>query len=291
MHLRHLRYLIAVAEHGNFTRAAEALHVSQPTLSQQIQQIEARLGVALLDRSGRTVRMTDAGQAYIAHARRALRELEAGHRAIGDLQDLSRGHVRVAMTPTFTAYLIGPLVAAFQARHPGIDLQLREMTMDTIAAAVAADEVDLGIAFALPPDAELESHPLFAESLNIVVGERHPWAKRGAVRAAELADTRFGLLSPEFITRVHVEAYLRRVEVAPRVSVEVNTIGALLEIVRAGTLTTILPAPVAAVAGLVNLAVDPPVPSRTAALLQRRDACHSAAAKAFASLLREHVSE
>ncbi|HAG59332.1 MAG TPA: transcriptional regulator CynR, partial [Arthrobacter bacterium] len=87
--LRHIRYLTAVAEHQNFTRAAEALHVSQPTLSQQIKQLENSLHVQLLDRSGRTVRLTDAGETYLRYARRALRELDAGTRAIHDVQDLT----------------------------------------------------------------------------------------------------------------------------------------------------------------------------------------------------------
>src|SRR6478735_2675794 len=72
MLLRHIRYLLAVAEHRNFTRAAQALHVSQPTLSQQIRQLEVALGALLLDRTGRSVRLTDAGEAYVSHARRAL---------------------------------------------------------------------------------------------------------------------------------------------------------------------------------------------------------------------------
>jgi len=84
MLLRHIRYLQAVAEHQNFTRAAEALHVSQPTLSQQIRQLEDLLQVQLLDRSGRTVRVTDAGEAYLRHARRALQDLDAGRRRTQD---------------------------------------------------------------------------------------------------------------------------------------------------------------------------------------------------------------
>ena len=115
MQLRHIRYLMAVAEHGNFTRAAAALHVSQPTLSQQIIQLEDRLGVALLDRSGRVIKATDVGRVYIDHAQRALRELDAARRAIHDVQDLSRGTLWLATTPTFTAYLVGPL---FQLRLP-----------------------------------------------------------------------------------------------------------------------------------------------------------------------------
>ncbi|VFT46738.1 DNA-binding transcriptional regulator CynR [Pseudomonas aeruginosa] len=101
MLLRHLRYLLAVAEHRNFTRAAEALHVSQPTLSQQVRQLEEQLRVQLLDRSGRSVRPTDAGELYLLHARRALRELEAAQRAIHEVRDLSRGRLRLGMTPTF----------------------------------------------------------------------------------------------------------------------------------------------------------------------------------------------
>lgn len=111
MELRHLRYLLAVAEHQNFTRAAEALHISQPTLSQQIKQLESTLGAHLLDRSGRTVRPTDAGEAFLVYARRALQDLTAGQRAVHDVHDLSRGSLRLAITPTFTAYLVGPLVA------------------------------------------------------------------------------------------------------------------------------------------------------------------------------------
>lgn len=96
MLLRHVRYLLAVAEHGNFTRTAEALHVSQPTLSLQVRQLGDRLRVQLLDRSGRTVRPTDAGEAYLRCARSALRELEAGRRAVHEVQDLSHGSLRIA---------------------------------------------------------------------------------------------------------------------------------------------------------------------------------------------------
>nr|GFC33671.1 hypothetical protein [Tanacetum cinerariifolium] len=94
-----------IADNGGFTRAAEVLHVSQPTLSQQIRQLEDMLGVVLFDRTSRTVTPTDAGQAYIECARRVLVELAAGKRALHDVKDLSRGTLRLAMTPTFMAYL------------------------------------------------------------------------------------------------------------------------------------------------------------------------------------------
>jgi len=273
MELRALKYLIAVAEHGNFTRAAEALHVSQPALSQQILQMEDRLDAVLLDRSGRTVKVTEAGQAYIAHARRALFELESGRRAIHDVGDLSRGAVRLAMTPTFTAYLIGPLVAAFHARFPAIKVNVLEMSMDTIAAAIEADEVDLGIAFELARCADIESVPLFTESLRVDV--------------SSLAEGELALLSKNFVTRVHIDNYLQASQVAPKVAVEVNTISALVEIVRHSNLFTILPEAIAGQApGLRNLSLASPPPPRTVMLLRRKGAYQSAATRALEDIVR-----
>ncbi|WP_395408109.1 transcriptional regulator CynR [Pseudoduganella sp. UC29_106] len=287
MQLRHIRYLLAVAEHGNFTRAAEALHVSQPTLSQQIIQLEDALGVALLDRSGRSVKVTDAGQVYIEHARRALRELESGRRAIHDVQDLARGELRLATTPTFTAYLVGPLLADFHARYPGVALRLREMSLDTIAAAVAADEVDLGIAFAVSrPVADIECQPLLVERLSVVVGAHHAFAGRSRpITPAELANERLGVLSPDFATRQHVDDYLRAQSIAPAIAIEANTISALTEVVRRSDVVTILPEAIGLQhPDLHNVAITPEPEPRTATLLYRRDAYQSAAAQAFAAL-------
>src|SRR5258706_14548699 len=114
------RYLVAIADHGNFTRAAAELHVSQPALSQRIRQLEEMLGTQLLDRTGRTVRPTDAGQAYIEHARRALREFEAGRRAIRDVHNLDTGTLRLALTPALTTYQLRPLFSRFHWLHPGM---------------------------------------------------------------------------------------------------------------------------------------------------------------------------
>jgi len=290
MELRALKYLIAVAEHGNFTRAAESLHVSQPALSQQILQMEDRLDAVLLDRSGRTVKVTDAGQAYIAHARRALFELESARRAIHDVRDLSRGGVRLAMTPTFTAYLIGPLVAAFHAHFPAITIKVLEMSMDTIAAAIEADEVDLGIAFELGRCADIESLPLFTENLSVVVSDNHPWAGRHSLDPAALADGELALLSKNFVTRVHIDSYLQSVQVAPKVAVEVNTISALVEIVRHSNLLTILPEAIAGqVKGLRNLVLAPRPPPRTVMLLRRKGAYQSGATRALEDTIQREA--
>lgn len=102
-----VRYFLAVPEHRNFTCAAEVLHVSQPMLSQQILQLEDKRRTQWLDRSGRNVQLMDAGAAWMRYAKLALEDLDAGVRAIHDVGELSRGNLRVAVTPTFTAYLVG----------------------------------------------------------------------------------------------------------------------------------------------------------------------------------------
>ncbi|WP_227983788.1 transcriptional regulator CynR [Nocardia spumae] len=293
MELRHIKYLLAVADHGNFTRAAESLHISQPTLSQQIKQLERTLGVILLDRSGRTVRLTDAGQAYAAHARLALRDLDAGERAVHDVQDLSRGHLRVAMTPTFTAYLIGPLVHRFRDAHPGITLAVRETTQDRIEADLAADRLDLGIAFAGAHAAGIEHTALFTERLSLVVGSDHPFAATPrALPVQRLTTAPLGLLSGDFATRVHIDRYFEDSGVVPDIAVEANSISALLEFVRRGSLATVLPDAITrAHPDLHPIPLDPPLPIRTVELLRRHSAYHSAAARAFITVLQDIARE
>jgi LysR family transcriptional regulator, cyn operon transcriptional activator len=285
--LRHLRYLRAVADHGNFTRAAQDLHISQPTLSQQIQQLERGIGAQLLDRSGRTVRLTDAGHAYLAHARRALRELAAGERAVHDVTDLSRGHLRVAVTPTFTAYLVAPLITELHNRHRGITATVRTMTQDSIETQLLADELDLGIAFDQPHLPAVTATPLFAETLVLVVGTTTP---AEPLTAQTIGHHPLALLTPDFATRGHIDAYFAEHRVTPRIAMETNSIQVLTEIVRRTPLATVLPDAITHQhRHLSPVALDPPFPTRIVTLLTREGAYQSAANRAFTELTHEYV--
>jgi len=288
MLLRHIRYLLAVAEQRNFTRAAEALHVSQPTLSQQIRQLEDSLGAALFDRSGRSIRLTDAGEAYVRFARLALQDLEAGKRAMHDVQDLSRGSLRLAMTPTFTAYLIAPLLHRFNSLYPGITLGVEEMTQDRLEAALAEDRLDIGIGFTGMHLADIQGEALFGETLSLMVGAAHPQAGGKTLGARDLEQQALVLLSRDFATRQHIDLYCRQHGIAPRIAIEANSISAIVELVRRGQLATILPAAIAVEQpGLAALELTPALPRRTVALLSRRGAWRSAACQAFAALARQ----
>ncbi|MGR4878385.1 transcriptional regulator CynR [Streptomyces sp. LARHCF249] len=291
LELRHLRYLIAVAEHGSFTRAAEELRISQPTLSQQIRQLERTVGVQLLDRTGRAVRLTDAGATYAHYARGALRDLAAAERAVTDLADLSRGHLRLALTPTFTAYLVGPLTAELHTAHPGITLEVREMPQDRIESGLLADEHDLGLAFHGPHLPGIAAAPLFTETLGLVTAAGASDPPGGeALPVRDLAERRLALLSGDFATRGHIDAYLAAHGVRPHVAVEANSVQALIEIVRRTPLATVLPDAVTHDhPHLRPVPLEPALPPRTVTLLRRQSAYESAAARAFTGLVRRLV--
>lgn len=293
MLLRHIRYFLAVAEHRNFTRASEALHVSQPTLSQQIRQLEDTLRAQLLDRSGRTVQLTDAGKAWLRYAKLALQDLDAASRAIHDVTELSRGTLRIAATPTFTSYLIGATIDRFYRLHPGITIDLHEITQEQIEALLAEDRLDMGIAFEPVHSAEIESQPVFQETLSFAVGSTHPYAtRRKALSGQELEKEPLVLLNSSFATRHFINDYCIRHRIRPRVAIEVNSISAVVEIVRRGQLATILPDRAEREHEELRLVrLDPALPSRTVVILQRKDAYRAAATKAFLELLLQSFAK
>jgi LysR family cyn operon transcriptional activator len=290
---RSIRYLLAVAEQRSFTRAAEVLFVSQPTLSQQIKQLEELLDVQLLDRSGRSVRLTDAGEVYVRHARRALGELDAGKRAIHELQDLSRGSLRLGMTPV-TEYLATPLLNHFNIHHPGISVSTLEMPQDEIENALAEDSIDAGIAFSntLASEAssgDIETHVLFIETLSLAVGRAHPRAgRREPVDRLALEQESLVLLNTDFALRRHFDLYCVEHGITPRIAMETNSLGVIVEIVRLGRLSTILPNSIACSQhGLHPVVLLPEFPHHTISLICRRGAYRSPACRAFAQRAAE----
>jgi len=287
---RSIRYLLSVAENHSFTRAAEALHVSQPTLSQQIKLLEEALDAQLLDRSGRTVRLTDAGEVYVRHARRALEELDAAKRAVVDLEDLSRGYLRLGMTP-ITEYLTTSLVDEFNARYPGIAVSAMEMSQDQIEAGVAEDRIDIGIVFSETfssegRSAEIDKHTLFVETLNLAVGKGHHLAGRQtALNAAELEKESLVLLNTQFALRRHFDLYCLEYRITPHIAIETNSLNMLVQSASLGRLVTILPSSISeAQSGLYSVPLLPQLPHHAIALICHKGAYKSAACQAFGEM-------
>lgn len=285
---RPIQYFLAVAEHLSFTKAAAALHVSQPALSQQVRQLEESLGAQLFDRSGRTTRLTDAGDVYLIYARRAYQELREAKSAIHDVSDLSRGSLRIAVTPTFTTYLVGPLIEAFHSRHPKITVNLKEISQERIEELLLAGELDVGIAFDEINTPDIEAIPLLNETLALVVNRKHRLAEERAITSKGLSVESLVLLSTEFATRDQIDRYCRKHAIRPQVQMEVNALGAVIEIVRRTHLSTLLPARIAlAHDDLVAITLEPERLQRTAVLLRRKEAYLSAAVGVFIELAKE----
>ena len=290
---RPLQYLLAIAEYGSYTRAAKALHVSQPTLSQQIKQLEETLQARLLDRSKRTVRLTNAGEVYLRHARRARGELDAGMRAINDVQDLSRGSLRLGWTP-ITDYLTCSLLENYNNRFPGITLSTLEMPQDNIEAAIIEDKFDFGIAFSKPFSADEQSSDiamdmLFQEDLCLAVGNAHPLAEQeGKIGVEEFGRESLALLNTDFALRSHIDLYCLDHHIKPRVSIESNSLSVIIELIQAGPLATVLPHSIINTqCGLFSFKLSPEMPTKVITLYYRKEGYRSPACQAFLELAPE----
>ncbi len=293
---RSLQYLIAIAEYGSYSRAAEALHVSQPTMSQQIKQLETALKSPLFNRSGRTVRLTDAGEIFLRHAHRARGELDAGRRAIHDVHNLSRGSLRLGWTP-ITDHLTCSLLEVFNSRYPGITLSTLEMPQDDIEVAVAEDRIDVGITFSKRRTAEahsgeIESSLLFEESFCVAVGNAHSRAGQSEVMSArEFGQESLALLNTDFALRRHIDQYCHRYGIEPRIAIETNSLSVIIEMIQSGPLATVLPNSIVRTqCGLYAIGLAPKMPGKAITLIRKKGRSMSPACMAFAEIASDWVT-
>jgi len=288
---RCVNYFLAVAEHRSFTRAATALYVSQPALSQQISRLEESLGTQLFDRTGRVTCLTDAGEVYFRFARQALQDLEEGKRAIHDVVDLSCGSLRVAITPTFTTYLVGPLIESFHDLYPNVMMTILEMPQVQMETLLVDNELDVGIAFDEVQSLDIETQPLLSEVLALVVNRDHRLAQCRMTGVNMLNEESMVLLTSEFVTRAQIDWYFRQNRIRPRIQMEANSLSTVIEIVQRTDLATMLPASIAINRDdLVAIELTPSELRRTAALLRRKGAYQTMATRAFIELAHACVA-
>jgi len=243
MELRHLRYFIKAAELLHFTRAAEALYVSQPTLSTHIQQLEQELGTELFARIGRHVKLTEAGELLLVHARQSVRELQQAGEEIDAIKGLLRGNLQIAALPLFSSVLLPGWIAAFNAMHPSVHIQARSGTSDTIESGVVAGSVDLGFAI-LPVDhPDVNTRELFASQVVVIASRKHPLASSKQLKAEDLDGLPVALATHRVASARLLGQYFERLGVKPQVVVEYDDAHALVNIAKLGSLVTFLPMP------------------------------------------------
>src|SRR5947209_870069 len=191
MNLRQLEYFVAIAEEGSFTRAAERLLVAQPSLSQQIAALEAELGGALLERLPRGVRLTVAGQGFLAEARRAIAHADRARRSVHLALALEAGELQIATIPSVAAGLLPDALRRCQQRYPGIEISLREFVHRRLMdEAVRDGDGDLAVGL-VPKDWDGPIEALGWEELVVVMPEGDPLLERESIPLGELAERRW----------------------------------------------------------------------------------------------------
>lgn len=184
---------MALANERSFTRAAASEHIAQPALSQQIQRLEHEVGLSLVERTTRRVSITDAGELLVARARRILAELEAANDELRSLKGVQTGHLTIGALHTMGPIDISLALAVFHARHPLVELTLRDDYSESLAERLRTDAVDLAF---LSVTERIESHglglhQLVSEELMVVLPAGHDLAEHGPIRMAELAGEQF----------------------------------------------------------------------------------------------------
>ncbi len=235
MDLHQLRSFSAVARHRHFTRAAAELHIGQPAVSQHVRRLEAELGVRLLNRTTRSVELTEAGRLLLARSERALAELEAGVAELDELKGLVRGRLTIGAMQWLEPYDLAAALATFHALHPAIDIRVVEEVAQSMLGDLVADQLDVAfvpIEGGLPPG--LSAELLFEDELVLVVAAEHPLAGRSQVSLATLRDEPFVFLREGTGLRRAVEIAAHTAGFEPHARFETNELSRVLALVARG---------------------------------------------------------
>ena len=272
MELRQLEYLVAVAEEASFTRAAGRVHISQSGVSAQVRQLERELGAALVDRSSRAARLTDAGTAALPHARAALDAASALRQAVDEVNGLVRGRLTVGMVTACTVPGLFDALAAFRRAHPGVALTLAEDDSAALTRRVRSGEADLALAgLAGAPPRDLGVLPVLTERLVAAVPPGHPLLSgRAPVPLAGLARHEVVCLPAETGIRAALDASCAAAGVRLDVTLEASAPGAVADLAARGLGVAVLSESMAAARpGLCPVPIEGPLVAASLALIWR----------------------
>jgi len=242
MEIQQLRYVVAVARTGNFSRAAEQCHVSQPSLSQQIQKLEDELSERLFDRMKRAVKLTPHGEAFLRRAVRILEEVEAAKREATDAKELLRGVMTVGVLPTIAPYLLPDVMAEFMEKYPGVEIVIQEDTTARLLKLALAYEIDFALASRPIQDERLEVKELFAEELLLALPPGHPLARKRTVSAADLEKERLIVMKEGHCLGDQVLRFCDRRDLHPKISFRSAQLETIQSLVIAGLGISLIPA-------------------------------------------------
>lgn len=241
MEVHQLRYVCAIADTGNFSRAAERCQVAQPSLSQQVLKLEEDLGVKLFDRLGRSIRLTEAGRAFIPRARAILEQMDAARSSAADKNADLRGSVAVGAIPTVAPYLMPGYTASFAKKFPDARLRIVEETTSVLIEGLRDLSIDLAI-LALPlRHKDLELFPIRTEPLFAVLRRDHPLASAKSLALKDLRGESFVMLRDGHCFRDLSIHTCTRARIAPHIAFESGQFSSLLGMVAAGIGVSLIP--------------------------------------------------
>lgn len=232
---------IAVCEELHFTRAAEKLGIAQPSLSQQIRNLEDEFGTPLIDRIGKKNVITEAGTILLQHCYNVFHELAQAKMAIRDLQGLQRGSLKAGALLSAIHSVLPSSVAAFRLAYPNIRLSLQTMRNQEIYEQLLHNELDLGIAYLMETHESLESVRLYTETLSLAAPADHPVVQVNEVTLAILQETPSILLPDSYYVRQRINEACRTFDFVPAPVLEMSSVDSILAMVLQGIGVTVLP--------------------------------------------------
>jgi LysR family hydrogen peroxide-inducible transcriptional activator len=297
MNLRDLKYLAAVADKRHFGRAAEACHVSQPTLSAQIKKLEERLGVAIFERTNKSVTVTAIGEEILRHARRALEEAEQIEALANTRGDPMAGPLRLGVIPTLSPYLMPLLLQPLKKRYPKLRVVLSEEITERLLQRLREHSIDAALIATAVPDAELASLALFEEPFWLVLPRKHPLYNEDDISAAQLRELELLLLAEGHCLTDQVLDVCRKVGNATTregADLRAASLETLLPLVGAGMGCTLVPALALRGAWMTDLGVvarslNIPSARRRVSLVYRHSFPRTQALFALADVIVEHL--
>jgi LysR family transcriptional regulator, cyn operon transcriptional activator len=230
--IRHLRYFLAVAEAGSFSRAADRLGISQPSVSQQMRDLEAGLRLPLFQRRGKRILLTPRGLIFQEHARAVLHQLENFLQELNSEPGELRGALRLGVIPVLNVPFVPQLLGSFVADHPAISVTVEEISSTEIETALEEGRMDVGLGFLTRHSPNLRYERLCTDEFALIVARNHPWTNRRVVRFSELHQQRLLQLPDTFVMRRMTDEICRKHKVRPHVIAEINAIETLLRSLR-----------------------------------------------------------
>ena len=237
---RQLRAFCVLSRTGSFTQTARELHLTQSGISHSMKALERESGCRLLDRLGKKVVLTQAGEQLLQHAEKILSEMEAARGSLAQLGKWGRGRLRLGASTTACQHLIPPVLREFKESFPEHAISLEPGDTPELVAGLLQQRMDLALSLQVDSEPQLEFHPLFTDELHFIVSAQHPWARAGKAGRDEIPRQSYILYSKRSVTFRLIEQYFRREEMVLNTVLEVGSMEATKELVKLGLGVSIL---------------------------------------------------